>query len=65
VLMVGGLRCQVWAGLPRILRSMPLHPTYPFAGRVLKGRFGAILRIRRSPAYRPVSADSGPFAEPR
>jgi hypothetical protein len=25
----------------------------------LSGRFGTILRIRRSPAYRPVSADSG------
>ena len=34
-------------------------PTPPFARVIMGVGFGAILPIRRSPAYRPVSADTG------
>jgi hypothetical protein len=39
-----------------------LKPTRPrrWAAIAMNGPLGEILRIRRSPAYRPVSADSGP-----
>jgi hypothetical protein len=37
----------------------------PFAFATASGRFGAILRIRRSPVYRLVSANSGPSRHPR
>ena len=30
------------------------HPTYPFAGRILKGRFGADSAVPEAKAERPV-----------
>ena len=40
-------------------RTTDLHPTYPFAGRVLKGRFGA------NPVERALAGERRQGADPR